>query len=134
MTDLKDKSILVCDWGMFAEMALRLSRDFGKVWYFSPWTCGYPKAVGAYVGYGMEGVERIDTFWDHVALADVVMFPDIYFADWQTVVADKFNKPVWGHRGAERLELDRRGTRRLQRDLGIPSPKTKFVTGVDDLY
>src|SRR5262245_50222712 len=133
MTDLKSKSCLIADWGLFAELAPRLARDFGQVWYFVPWANGYPKAAGAYIGYGLEGVTRVDTFWDYVSLADVVVFPDIYFAEWQAVVIDKFQKPVWGHRFAEKLELDRRGTRRLQKDLGIPAPKTRYFTGVDAL-
>lgn len=133
MLDLKNKSILVADNGFYLDLAPRLAREFGQVQLFIPWTSAYPRAAQAYVGCGIPGVERVPTFWDHVADADVVMFPDLYFADWQDVVADRFGKPVWGLRGAERLELDRWGTRKLQRRLGVGAPRTKYFVGVDDL-
>lgn len=129
----KTKSCLIADHGLFVELAPRLARDFGEVKLFVPWTSGYPKAAPAFVGTGLPGVTRVETFWDHVGDADIVVFPDLYFADWQEVVANRFGKPVWGHRRAENLELDRWGTRRLQKELGISAPKTKRFVGVDTL-
>lgn len=133
MLNLSSKSILIADWGLFAEWAAALARSFGQCRYFVPWASGYPKAAPAYVGEGLPGVERVATFWDYVPDADLVAFPDIYFADWQDVVLGQFGKPVFGHRHAEALELDRRGTRRLQKDLDIPAPHTRNFTGVDEL-
>jgi hypothetical protein len=131
--NLKTKSVLIADHGLFMELAPRLAREFGEVKLFLPWMSGYPKAAPAYVGRGIKGVERVEEFWPHVPDADLVVFPDLYFADWQDVVARRFNKPVWGHRGAECLELDRWGARQLQHDLGIDAPRTKHIIGIDDL-
>ena len=133
MENLRSKSVLVADNGLFAELAPRLARDFGEVKYFMPWTSAYPKAAAAHVGLGLEGVERVATFWDHVPDADLVVFPDIYFSDAQDVVINRFHKPVWGHRAAEALELDRRGTRKLQIELNLPAHPTRFITGVKSL-
>ncbi len=133
MENLKTKSVLIADHGLFMDLAPRLARDFGEVKLFVPWASGYPKAAPAYVGTGIEGVDRVETFWDHVADSDLVVFPDLYFSDCAQVVKERFNKPVWSHFGAERLELDRWGTRKLQRDLGISAPKTKHFIGVDAL-
>lgn len=131
--NLKTKSVLVADHGLFMDLAPRLARDFGEVLLFVPWTSGYPKAAPAFVGTGIDGVERVESFWDRVPDVDCVVFPDLYFADWAEVVKHKFDKPVWSHLGAERLELDRWGTRRLQRDLGIAAPRTRHFVGVDAL-
>lgn len=137
--NLRTKSCLIIDHGLFVELAPRLARDFGEVRLFVPWTSGYPKAAAAHVGCGLRNpdsgraVERVETFWDRVPDADVVVFSDLYFADWQQVVADRMGKPVWGHRGAEALELDRWGTRRLQRELGIAAPRTKRFIGLEAL-
>jgi hypothetical protein len=133
MENLKTKSALICDNGLFMELAARLTDDFGEVKLFMPWISGYPKAAPAFVGTGIQGVERVEYFWDHVSDADVVIFPDLYFPDAQEVVAGRFNKPVWGHRWAESLELDRWGTRNLQKELGIGSPRTRRFVGIDDL-
>lgn len=131
--NLKTKSCLVADWGLFVELAPRLARDFGEVKLFVPWASGYPRAAPAHVGCGLDGVDRVETFWDHVPDADVVVFPDLYFADAARACREKFDKPVWSHLGAEVLELDRWGTRRLQSDLDIGAPPTKHFVGVDDL-
>lgn len=131
--DLKSKSVLIADNGLFTEIAPRLAREFGEVKFFSPWASAYPKAGHAHIGVGLPGVKRILSFWDHVPDTDLVVFPDLYFADAQKVVAEKFGKPVWGHRQAELLELDRIGTRRYQKEIGIGAPRTKVVMGVDEL-
>lgn len=133
MEYLRTKSVLIADHGLFVMLAPRLARDFGEVRYWSPWMSRYPRAAPAFVGTGLDGVERVETFWDYVEDADIVVLPDLYMADMAAVVKERFNKPVWTHFGAERLELDRWGTRRLQRDLGIGSPKTKHFVGVNEL-
>lgn len=115
------------------ELAPRLARDFGQVRLFVPWASGYPHAAPAHVGVGIDGVERVPTFWDYVPDADLVVFPDLYMADMAAVCADRFGKPVWSHRGAECLELDRWGTRRLQKKLSIAAPHTRHFVGLDAL-
>lgn len=131
--DLKSKSVLVADHGLFVELAPRLAREFGEVKLWVPWMSSYPRAAPAFVGTGLPGVERVETFWDHVADADLVVFPDLYMADMAAVCRDRLGKPVWSHFGAENLELDRRGTRRLQRRLGIGAPPTRHFSGLDSL-
>jgi hypothetical protein len=130
---LRSKSALIADNGLFVELAPRLAREFGEVRYWSPWASAYPKAAAMIIGEGLEGVERVGSFWDYVPDADIVIFPDLYMADMQAVVAERFGKPVWGHRQADRLELDRWGTRKLQKELGLAAPKTKFLVGVEEL-
>lgn len=131
--NLKTKSCLVADHGLFMELAPRLAREFGEVKLWTPWMSGYPKAAPAFVGMGLQEVQRVETFWDHVQDSDLIVFPDLYMADMARVCRGRFNKPVWSHFGAENLELDRWGTRKLQRDLGIGAPRTKHFIGVEEL-
>jgi hypothetical protein len=131
--NLKTKSALVADHGLFMELAQRLARDFGEVKLWVPWMSGYPKAAPAYVGTGIDGVERVQDFWDAARSADIVVFPDLYMADMARACKDKLDRPVWSHLGAESLELDRWGTRKLQRELGIGAPKTRHFVGVGAL-
>lgn len=35
--EINNCRVLVYDLGLFPELACRLARDFGKVWYFCPW-------------------------------------------------------------------------------------------------
>lgn len=131
--NLKTKSVLIADHGLFVELAPRLAREFGHVMLWVPWMAGYPKAAPAYVGTGLHNVERVETFWDHAPDADLIVFPDLYMADMARVCKDRLNRPVWSHLGAETLELDRWGTRTLQRDLGIKAPRTRHFIGLDAL-
>ena len=133
MNDFKNRSVLIADNGLFVELALRLARDFGHVAYWMPWKNAYPKAAPATVGVGLApNVERVLHFWDHVPEADLIVFPDVYDSDAQRVCRE-MGKPVWGAGAAESLELDRWGTRRLQKELGIAAPGTKFIVGIDKL-
>lgn len=131
--DLKAKSVLVADHGLFMELAPRLAREFGEVKLWVPWMSGYPKAAPAFVGTGIQGVERVENFWDHAADADLIVFPDLYMSDMARVCKLRLDKPVWSHLCAEALELDRWGTRKLQRRIGIGAPDTKHFVGVDAL-
>jgi hypothetical protein len=115
------------------ELAPRLAREFGEVKLFVPWASGYPKAAPAYIGTGIANVERVETFWDHAPDADLIVFPDLYMADMARICKGRLNKPVWSHLAAESLELDRWGTRRLQKELGIGAPKTRHFIGLDKL-
>jgi hypothetical protein len=128
-----DVTALIFDNGLFVELAPRLARDYESVLYYSPWKSAYPKAAGDMIGRGLSGVRRVSNFWDAVDRADLIVFPDIYDSDAQEVLADKLGKPVWGHRSAEALELDRWGTRELQERIGLPGPKSEFLSGVDEL-
>jgi len=133
MDELRSKSVLIADNGLFVELAPRLAREFGEVKYFLPWGSAYPKAALAHVGFGLPGVERVTSFWDRVPDADLIVFPDLYFADWAEVCRDRFHKPVWAHFRGEMLELDRWGTRKLQRRVGLAAPRSKFITGLGNL-
>jgi hypothetical protein len=132
--NLKSKSVLMYDYGLFAEVALRLARDFGQVYYYVPWKSSFCHSAPAYIGTGLaDNVERVLNFWDAVPDADMVLFGEITDADVQRVVREKFGKPVMGHGRAESLEMDRWGTRKLQRELGLAAPKTRMFRSVDDL-
>ena len=49
-TNLKDKVALFYDYGLFVELAVRLAKDFKKVYYYCPWKSAFSKINGALVG------------------------------------------------------------------------------------
>jgi hypothetical protein len=132
-TDLSTKTALICDNGLFVELADVLSRSFGRVIYWTPCKVGaFPKSVSSKIGIGIDSIERITEFWDYVDEADIFIFPDIYYADLQKHLRDE-GRLVWGMGGAEFLELDRWKSRKLQGKLGLPVPPTKMCHGVEEL-
>ena len=127
-----NKKVLIYDYGLFPEMGVRLARDFGTVWYFCHWQSAFPKSNLALVGEGLEGIERINYFWDYVDKADLIIFPDTHCHDIVEYLK-KAGYPVVGVGKAEQLELDRVYGRNVQYDLGLPTQKTQVINGLDEL-
>ncbi len=133
MSDLKSKTIFVRDFGLFASWALKLTEYFGRVLYYCPWKSGFPTSKQFMIGTGLEGVERVSDFWDHVAEADIFFFPDVYDGDLQVYLREQ-GYPVWGAGKGEELELLRWQTKMfLKKDLKLPVQNVERIIGMDAL-
>lgn len=132
MTDLKSKVALVVDNGLFVSFAQMLSREFGRVLYWTPWQSGFPKSNDRLIGQGLKGIERVNELFDVVESADIVIFPDVYMGDLQ-VYLEQQGKRVWGARYGEELELDRWGLKKFLAKVGLPVPPAKRVVGIEKL-
>ena len=130
-----DKTVLVYDRGLFVELAIRLARDFGRVLYYKPCCLAFPKSSWDEIGSGIAGVERIpaDEFWDVIDWVDLFVFPDIYDGGLQVHLRDTCGKRVWGNFGADVMETDRWGMRRLMKEIGMEIPPTHRVKGLPAL-
>ncbi len=130
--NLKSKSALVYDLGLFTENALRLLRDCASVKYFVPWADAFPEPFKAKIGEGLDGMERVSSFEEHLDGADFIFVPDTLCAglvEW----LKKHEYPVAGAGAAEKLELDRWHGRIRQRENGLPVQETHRVKGVTAL-
>jgi hypothetical protein len=135
-TDLQTKSCLVYDHGLFVELAARLARDFGRVYYYNPWQINYPKESAALVGNDLDGViveNPLDkNVFELISIVDIVIFPDVHDGGLQTYLRSQ-GVNVWGSGEGEILELDRWLTKELLRIYGLPVAKAKKITGLDNL-
>lgn len=131
--DLSNKKVLVYDQGLFSEVAVRLARDFGKVYYFVPWAEAFPKSTKALIGSGFENVERIKYFFDYIDKVDLIVFPDTHCGDMVDWLKDK-GYPVAGTGEGEVLELDRLYGRNEQKKTGLPVQETEEIIGLDNLH
>lgn len=132
MNDLKGKTCLVYDNGLFHCLAERLARDFKEVYYYVPWESSYPTPQKAIIGKGLPGLTRIDTFDDYAEKADLICFFDIYSGTKQEMLR-KRGKRVFGTGKGEKLEIDRVWFREQLKNQGLPVAKYKVVTGIDNL-
>jgi len=132
MIDLSKKSVLLYDYGLCTEFAVRLARDFGKVYYYCSWEDAFPKSNKALIGEGLEGIERVLNFWDYVDKVDLICFFDTYNADIVDYLRNKGYR-VFGAGRAEIIENNRWQTRELQKELGLPTQDTKRIIGIDNL-
>jgi phosphoribosylamine-glycine ligase len=123
---------LVYDLGLFTEQALRLLRDSASVKYFVNWADAFPEATKAKIGEGLDGLERVEWFWDEVDKCDAIFIPDTHCQDITEFLKSK-GYPVAGAGRSERIELDRWYGRNLQVKNGLPVQETHKIVGVTDL-
>lgn len=131
--NLKNKTALVFDFGLFTELAVALKRTgFGKVLYFVPWQSDFPESKLQKIGMDFDGIERIQDFEKRFDEADIIITFDTYCGDkvnqWR-----KQGKRVWGAGGAESIELERWKMRRMQEAVGLPTQTTTRLKSLDDL-
>ncbi|XUM21053.1 hypothetical protein ACRAVF_27200 [Bradyrhizobium oligotrophicum S58] len=128
MTDLSTKSVCVYDYGAFVTLAEYLVGKFGRVFYFCPWQDAYPSSPPRIVGTGIPGVTRIERdIWDYLDEIDLFIFPEVCDGSLQEHLVS-LGKRVWGSRSGEELELDRVGTKKLFKKLGMDVGPYKVVT------
>lgn len=134
-TDLSRKSALIVDHGVFVELAFRLARDFGKVYYCDPsWQAAFATIDHAIIGDGFKDVERVREPWKLIdsGAVDIVIYPDVHHAEEQEHI-ESLGMPVWGGRSADLLELNKWRFKKIQEELGMPHAKFDLLEGIDDL-
>jgi len=133
-SQLKNKSVMVIDDGYAVELAKRLSKSFGRVFYFCEWRSnGYPKISDWMIGQNVDGIEAVDSIFDHLNEVDLFIFTHILQSDLQ-IHLEKLGKQVYGARGAEILEIDRSYTKELLVNLGLPIADYEIIIGTEDLH
>ena len=130
--DYSKKTVCVVDNGLFIELAIMLSKSFGKVYYYSPWQSGFVKSNSIIIGEGVPNIERINYVFDIINKVDLWVFPDVYFSDMQVYLAS-IGKRVFGSRKGDELELYRKESKEHFKKLGLPVGKYAVVKGLDDL-
>ena len=129
---LDHKKALVYDYGLFTENATRLARDFAEVWYYVPWADAFPEPFQSKIGEGMDGVERVDSFEEHLDDADLIFMPDTLCGK-KTEWLKSHDYPVAGAGTSERLETDRWYGRKVQGKNGLPVHDTNKIKGITAL-
>lgn len=129
---LRNKKALVYDLGLFTENAARFARDFAEVKYYSPWEEAFAEPFKLKIGEGIEGIERVETFWDHVDEADMIFLPDTTCAHI-TEFLKAHDYPAAGAGAAEKIELDRWYGRQMQKKNELPVQQTDRVKGISAL-
>ena len=129
----KSKSVLIYDNGLFVEWAVKLAKEFGKVYYYMPWASGYPKSNIMLPGQGLPGVHRIDSFWPIIDDIDLFVFLDLYEGDLQNFLEKKLGKRVWGGRNGDELELFRADSKKHLKSIGVNVGPWALIKGIDAL-
>jgi hypothetical protein len=126
------KSVLVIDNGVFVELAIKLSADFGMVRYYSPWEAAFPVSEAMLIGEGVPGIKRVNDWYSVIDDTDLFVFPDIYWGGAQVYLEERGHR-VWGSRKGEELEIYRDKAKVLFKSLGLPQGAYEVIIGFDDL-
>lgn len=133
MIDVSDKTVLIFDYGNQISVAQRLSRDFGRVLYYIPSVInGFKDHKAHGIGRGIEGVERVDDWWDYYHEIDLFVFCDIYDGALQTFLRNQ-GKLVFGGGKASELESERLQFKQLIEKLGLRVNDYDVAYGIDEL-
>lgn len=132
LQDYSKKTVCVIDCGLFVEVAVLLSKYFGRVLYYSPWESSIPRSNTRLPGYGIPNVTRINEYWSIKEEVDLWVFPDLYFGQLQLELQSQ-GKRVWGSRLGEELELHRKESKEYLKKIGIPIGKYQVIKGLDML-
>jgi hypothetical protein len=141
--NLKEKSILILDHGLFFEVALKLTESYGKVYYFSPYQSAYPEMDLAVIGTEWKNGKQLDTFdgknvkrvenpYDVLDKIDICYATDVYYGPFIELL-EASGIPCVGAGKAECLELDRYKTANEMRQLGMDVAPTIEIVGIDNL-
>ena len=128
-----DKTVLVSCQGLFVSLAERLARDFGRVLLHVPFAASFPTLNQIKVGSGIEGVEKVDSFFGrHFKDVDLFVFPDLHNGEL-AVYLEGEGKRVWGARRGEDIEHHRALCKRVMEQHGLPVQPWKVLTGMKQL-
>ncbi len=130
--NLKDKTVLWVDNGLFHSFARRVAPAFGRNLYYSPWQSSFSSQKRTRLGEGFPELERVNYPQAMEDEIDLFIFLDLFHSDWQLRL-EKQGKRVWGAKTSEDLELDRLGFRDWARDQGMKLTGATVATGTDDL-
>lgn len=121
----------VIDGGLFAEFAVLLAKEYGKVYFYVPWESN-PSSNQMMIGYGLEGVTKVDHWYSILDEVDLWVFPDVYQGPLQEHLVS-LGKKVWGSRMGEELELFRSDAKKHFEKLNLSVGKWREITGITKL-
>lgn len=127
--NLRSKSVLVCDHGLFLNFALKMADSFGKVLYYNDWRRGRPSFNELTVGKGYEEIEVVKKLYSVLDSVDVIACPDVLDGDFQKWLRGKGYK-VWGSGEGEDIELYRIFSKNVIGEVGLPVGRYVVVTGM----
>jgi|ERR1035437_2253263 hypothetical protein len=130
--NLKDKTILCIDNGMYVGLCRTMSRYFGKVLYYSEYKLPFPSMPKFMIGYGYPEMERVVDLFAAVDQADIIFTPDVYNGDCAQYIAEN-GKRVFGSVRGEELEIYRSKMKEHMKALGLPVSPYKEIKGLDAL-
>lgn len=130
--ELKSKTVLWVDNGLFHSFAKQVAPEFGKNYYYTPWQSAFPSQKQTRLGEGFPELERCNNPQEIEDEIDLFIFLDLFQSDWQARLR-KQGRRVWGAGDSEAVEIDRWTFRKWCLRNGLKQNPAELVTGMDTL-
>lgn len=130
--ELKNKTVMVIDYGSSIEVAMKLSESFGRVLYYIDCKAPFPKHNKKIIGSGVESIEVIHDIEDYEEEVDFWYFCDLFYGAMASKLRAR-GRVVFGAGKGESLELDRKEFKELMKRLSMPVNEYQTIKGVDKL-
>jgi hypothetical protein len=131
--DVSRKTVLFYDLSAsYIHVAESVRGEFAAVKYFSPWEKGFSNARDFLPGTGLDGIERVSDFFDHIDSSDLLVFSDVGQAGLQEFLRER-GMPVFGSGRAAILERDRWQLKTELQSAGIDYSEGYLIHGLDAL-
>lgn len=132
MKPIHEVTACVVDHGLFPHIALCMAEQCERVFYCGPSEKVMRKFEDDAICDGFENVRRIESPFQVEGAADVFVFPDTGFR-YEQLKLLKDGNAVWGHHGADELEVNKGDFLRALKQLEMPIPPHKVVRGFSKL-
>jgi hypothetical protein len=134
MKDIGEIHCAVIDSGTFIPLAEMMAKSCARVSYYSPHEQEYLGIERCIIGDGMPTFDRVDDYMEpeFFNTVDLWVFPDINFGGFQRYLR-ALGKPVWGHMGADELELYRTRFLKVLQEVELPTVNSKVIRGLTAL-
>ncbi len=130
--NLRDKTVLVVDHGLYMHLALKLAESFKEVRYYVPEFDPYPELTHDMIG-DVKGLKKVYNLFEEIDKEiDLYAFFDVGFADLQRHL-QRLHKRVFGAGEGEGIETDKKSFHGLLEAVGLPNEKPAIIKGVDKL-
>jgi len=130
--NLKDKVVLIEDYGGFTYLVEVFARYFGTVLYYSPYESEFARSQPFIVGTGIPNVTRIDNVDDYEHEIDLFFFTDLHKGARQNRLRNE-GKAVFGSGKIQDYELYRLQLKKFLEQLDMPVNKYEVAHGITEL-
>lgn len=130
--NLKDKTVLFIDNGLFISFCRKIAPAFGRALYHKPFASAFVRTNDLAPGQGfseLEWIEQPQAIEDEI---DLFVFLDLYQSGWQERLR-KQGKRVWGAGSGEEMELFRWEFKEELKKMGLPVQHCEHLKGMEEL-
>jgi phosphoribosylamine-glycine ligase len=133
VSETSDKTILFFDsGGDYVHVAEAVVPEYKQVLLYVPWESSFSTSKGLLAGIGLDGIEKVSDFFEHLDRADVVVFTDVGNYGLQEWLRAR-GMPVFGCGAGGKLETDRWKLKEACQQLDILAADASPIHGVEAL-